>query len=677
MHRLRCDRKQPCQSCIRLGQASACSYPFPQLSRSAHNTVEQTAFQQRIDHLEMLVRTLAESQQAKAPPTPASTATSEISTVAHENDPPSRDFGRMHLEKNAASYVESDHWRAILDEIDDLKGMASGEAERLQESLDDEAQRLPGTDLFFLPTDPITKPEIVAAIPSRAVLDSIIARYFQTADMPVTLIIHRRVFFKQYERFWEAPLESSYMWLTTLFGMMFLMAYLALFVNAGDNTLDQTTVQEYQIIVATAREKMIQCLRLGNYMRGTPHTIEALLAFLQTEFVQGEDAQQGNWQLIGTIIRVALKMGYHRDGSHFPEMSPFEAEMRRRTWYILMQFDIASASQAGLPRAIKETQCDTAEPRSLLDDDFDDESTVLPPGRPPNEHTLAQFLIYKSRVVMVYGMICDFTTSSRQRDYNEALKLDSLLRNAYLQKPPILDLKPIHRSIMDGTDLITRRLYIALTYHHAQMTLHRKFMILAKTNDKYTASHTTCMQAALATSELRAELAEHTQPGRMLYLDRWKIFALTQAEFLLATIILCYNLNDDVVNGRLGKTRLCTPESMEKTMGALRVARDIWSKQQDTSKEAHTAVKAIGAVLSKAEGTLASVAPPVTSSWDISKTDPAFEVSLNSAGLYSTQPAPQSFPFENAMFDSQQNPSDVSWNEFFDLDRTWEEWLQF
>src|SRR5690242_16750622 len=101
---------------------------------------------------------------------------------------------------------------------------------------------------------------------------------------------------------------------------------------------------------------MIQCLKLGNYLKGTPHTVEALLFLLQTEYIQGEIAQQGCWHLIGNIIRIALKMGYHRDGSHFPQISAYEAEMRRRIWYILVQFDIASASQVGLPRMIQACQ---------------------------------------------------------------------------------------------------------------------------------------------------------------------------------------------------------------------------------------------------------------------------------------------------------------------------------
>jgi hypothetical protein len=186
------------------------------------------------------------------------------------------------------------------------------------------------------------------------VVDSIIAKYFRAADMPVTLVVHRKVFFKQYEKFWEDPLATPIMWVTMLFGMMYVVAYFTLNLNGSVGQLDKETVTEYQNILSTTREKMIQCLRMGNYMKGLPHTIEAMLAFLQIEYVQGEDTQQGFWQLMGVIIRVAMKMGYHRDGTHFPEMSVFEAEMRRRTWYILIQFDIATASQAGLPRTIKE-----------------------------------------------------------------------------------------------------------------------------------------------------------------------------------------------------------------------------------------------------------------------------------------------------------------------------------
>lgn len=37
------------------------------------------------------------------------------------------------------------------------------------------------------------------------------------------------------------------------------------------------------------------------------------------------------WSLLGIVVRVAVSMGLHRDGTHF-NLSPFEIEMRRRCW---------------------------------------------------------------------------------------------------------------------------------------------------------------------------------------------------------------------------------------------------------------------------------------------------------------------------------------------------------
>lgn len=424
-------------------------------------------------------------------------------------------------------------------------------------------------------------------------------------------------------------------------------------------------------------------------MKGVRHTVEALLIFFLIEMTQGEKAQQGCWQLLGITIRVALKMGYHRDGSHFPAISPFEAEMRRRVWHMLTQLDIATASQVGLPRMIKESQCDTAEPRNLLDDDFDDTITVLPPGRPLNEHTLSQFLIFKSRIVTVYGMICDFTTSSKQKDYDEAIRLDVLLRTAYTQKPSVLEIKPLHRSIMEGAELITRRLCIAMSFYHAQMTLHRKFMILAKTNPRYTASYMTCLSAAYAALQLQAELCEHTQPGRMLYADRWKIFALIQAEFLLASIILCYNLDDNMTNARQDESRLANSQSVERTISTLMTTRDVWGKQQDVSKEARTAVNAINVVLAKTQHSngAAVAGAPMSASMPVRtypgslpplQNGPAKEAFMAVPMPVIVDPMPKAFVSEetNAMSTQPGQLDEGLWNEFFDLDEEWDTWMQ-
>jgi hypothetical protein len=629
--------------------------------------------QERIDRLEMHVRSLLERQQDQTSiTTPESIASSEATAVSRDEDYLASDFGRISVQNDGSSYVESDHWKSVLDEISDLKDMVRDQPGDDNNEGYEQSRISPGIDLFLLQTFPTTKAEILAAFPPRFVVDNIIATYFKTADMPVTLVVHRGVFIKQYEQFWEDPMTTPIMWLTILFGMMYVVAFFTLNLNAGVGQLDDETLFEYQNVLLTTREKMIQCLRMGNYMKGAPHTIEALLAFLQIEYVQGEDTQQGCWQLMGVIVRVAIKMGYHRDGSHFPEMSAFEAEMRRRTWYMLIQFDIATASQVGLPRIIKQTQCDTAEPRNLLDDDFDDTSKVLPPARSLTEHTLVQFLIYKSRIVMVYGMICDFTTSSQQRNYDEAMRLDGLLNTAYIQKPAVLELKSMQKSILDGADLITRRLYIAMSFHHAQMTLHRKFMILAKSNSKYAYSHSTCVDAAMSALRLQTDVFEQCQPGRMLCADRWKILSLIQSEFLLATTILCFNLDDDISNARLCTSPLCSDEMQQNGMMALQASLAIWKQQQELSKEAQTAVKAISFVLNKAQS-MAGVAPADKCS--VVKPNDGLQLSPNQ-GEASTVIFPESTASSlSTEFDPSLDFLEGTGNEFFDMDWSWDAWL--
>jgi hypothetical protein len=314
MFRLRCDRNTPCASCVRLGRASACSVPSPHQAAAPGSVPidpsTRRILQDRINQLEVLVRSLLEKQPDKHDTSATGSASpSETTAIVKEEDRITSDFGRINLKEHESSYVESNHWRAILDEISDLKDMVEEKTDNLQ-------------------TYPTTKMEIIAAIPPRIFVDSIIAKYFKWADMPVSLVIHRGVFFKQYEAFWEDPLSTPTMWFTILFGMMYTVASIVI----ATESLNEETITEYQRIIASSREKMIQCLRMGDYMKGTPHTIEALLTFLCTEYLQSEDTQQGCWQLTGVIIRVALKMGYHRDGSHFPQMTAFEAEMRRRTW---------------------------------------------------------------------------------------------------------------------------------------------------------------------------------------------------------------------------------------------------------------------------------------------------------------------------------------------------------
>lgn len=72
-------------------------------------------------------------------------------------------------------------------------------------------------------------------------------------------------------------------------------------------------------------------------------------------------------------MRIAQKMGYHRDGEHF-NLSPFETEMRRRIWWHVLTQDSRYAMLSGLSHAWVASNWDTKMPLNLDDADLSPDS---------------------------------------------------------------------------------------------------------------------------------------------------------------------------------------------------------------------------------------------------------------------------------------------------------------
>lgn len=155
---------------------------------------------------------------------------------------------------------------------------------------------------------------------------------------------------------------------------------LALLVQAHSEPCEQQG-QDRRLLIQEYREKVTQCLVLGKYTRPGPYCVETLVLYFTVEHFLCTDTEVGTWILLGMIVRVAMRTGYHRDPSHSPSIPPLHAEMQRRVWNTIFQLDLMISAQVSLPRALKEGQYDTSEPRNLLDEDFDENTTHLPPSR--------------------------------------------------------------------------------------------------------------------------------------------------------------------------------------------------------------------------------------------------------------------------------------------------------
>ena len=378
------------------------------------------------------------------------------------------------------------------------------------------------------------------------------------------------------------------MWLGLLFAILCVATMTNELQNRAVRTPDFTS--EPYSRVRFYREKVGQCLCLAEYMKGGAYTVETLVVYLFAEYGISEDSRVEIWLLLGIIIRLALRLGYHRDGSHSSRLSAFQAEMRRRVWTMIYQFDVLMAAQFGLPRMIREAQTDTREPANLVDEDLDENLLELPEARPPMELTHVQFIVMKGRLVSMFGSIIDAATSINLAPYTEIMALDRRLLDIWEAVPGPFHLRLMTEMIQDPPGLIFGRMILILVFYKCQCVLHRKYMVLARTDQRYLHSRNVCIGAALKTLELQATMSAQTEQNGKLYDLRWRFSSITKQEFLLAPTILCLEIPlDEIIKAHI--------------ITALNTSYPIWLKSSTTSQEAKKAAQAVRIVLGKLQST--------------------------------------------------------------------------
>ncbi|KAI4142341.1 MAG: hypothetical protein L6R39_004978 [Caloplaca ligustica] len=355
---------------------------------------------------------------------------------------------------------------------------------------------------------------------------------------------------------------------------------------AHGNEVEQKSVQ-----IKLYRETIVQCLILGEYTKGGPHVLEAMIHYNYIELVIRADADKDIWFLLALEVNLAMRMGYHRDPSHFPVISPLKCEMRRRLWATVLQGDILISSQMGMPRMISESQYDTAEPRNLNDADLDLETFELPPPRPETEMTTVLGTIARRRMFTALGTISDLTTNVKSSDYAEVMRVDANLQAAAANIPQPFKMKSMTASITDSPQVIMSRLFIRHLYYKGQIMLHRRF-VLDNSNCVDESSHSysrkACLDASLGMLNIQHILNEETSPGGQLYTMRWRVSSLINHQFLTATMILCSLLH-----------RGQTLNRVEEVIKALRITRAIWMRSSSISQEAKKAAETLNFVLAR------------------------------------------------------------------------------
>lgn len=235
------------------------------------------------------------------------------------------------------------------------------------------------------------------------------------------------------------------MWVGLLFGVMATSTV----VQQQDVGALGLSAVESQDMLTTYRTLTIQCLVAGDYLHPGRYTLETLILHFAFDQNVNLDTSIGNWILIGLVIHIALRMGFHRDPPHWPSIRPLQAELRRRLWIVLYQMDFFTSTQVGLPRIIKDSRCDVRPLAYLFDHDIGFEHDEIPPERPLIEPASLLHVIQRNIIIKVAAEIYDATEIGPLSPATTAA-LGAKLETAINAIPAWLKYKPLEISITDN-----------------------------------------------------------------------------------------------------------------------------------------------------------------------------------------------------------------------------------
>ncbi|KAK5624618.1 hypothetical protein RRF57_000334 [Xylaria bambusicola] len=526
--KLKCDRNHPCSTCEKRGIGSSCTYVINNIPPTP-----QAGVQDRLRHLEHLVVSYM-NQNEGADPFPMAGPSPSIQEP--DNSPAPTDVGSLKTNSVETKYQDQTHWNSILDAITELKEDL-GESDDLKPvSLTPDLAPTNSLDSPLLyGCRRCSKDEILAAVPPKDLADCLVSECFELLELS-SCAINKREFLKQvlqsslYASFWERPRDAPVMWL----GLLFSILSIAINLREFDSELIRSTSHiDYVSLSTSYREKTVQCLVLGQYTRCGPYVIETLLHHFAAEFMRRRDINNEAWLILSTTVHLAssVRMGYHRDPMHFKSLSPF---------------DIATAGQLGLPRLINDAFVDTAEPRNLIDSDFDVNTTELPPSRPDSDPTPMLMILAKLRMGRMYTAVTEVVTSTHPPTYARILQVDRQLEEMYTKIPEYCRIKVEPESIRDPPQVLLQRVFVQMNHYKAQLILHWRYLALAHKDDRYSYSTKTTISAALKILKLHQSIYEGLKTGGRLYSVRWRVTCFFNHDYLLAMSILCFYLKQNV-----------------------------------------------------------------------------------------------------------------------------------
>lgn len=315
-------------------------------------------------------------------------------------------------------------------------------------------------------------------LPPRHIADELIDRYLQTVET-VYRILHVPSFKRDYDAIWAAPDGAQP---STGF-----LVQLKLVLALGAVTYDDTcslrpSATKWIYEAQTYLSEPVYKSRLGIQ---TLQTRVLMLLAQELIDVSGDSV----WIAVGSVMRMAVAMGLHRDPSYLPDMSLFQAEMRRRLWNTILELAVQTSLQIGGPPLLTTRDFDAEAPGNFDDETLLVEEAAPRPDAELTDTTVARALRKTFPVRLKLAQTLNDLNTVMDK-YEDTVRLDAEMRREFkemrqrLQRCRSLSSSPRYSFAVQTTDFIMHRAisslhapYFAASLHETAYAFSRKVLM--------------------------------------------------------------------------------------------------------------------------------------------------------------------------------------------------------
>lgn len=299
-----------------------------------------------------------------SPPAPATVSHHQASEYKPPTSLPPVKPGKLVAGKGKTRYIDSNIWRHLGD--DDLNPSTD------EDDDDEQADPTPATySSAATLVDPVSAALLSMGSPAQSLLDlhpsydfavKLWRLYTENID-PIVKLVHVPSFEPILQRGAANPSSLPKATEALLFAI-YHFAVVSISDEQCQKMFNQPREDMMNRLHATARQALVN----AHFMRTTElMVLQAYLLFLLP--VRLVYDSHTFWVLTGIAVRIAERIGIHRDGEDMG-LKPFDVQMRRRFFWQLLPLDGLSGQICGTGIAMESWTWDTRQPSNINDDDI-------------------------------------------------------------------------------------------------------------------------------------------------------------------------------------------------------------------------------------------------------------------------------------------------------------------